>query len=108
MRIVGLLALSLPLSAILAVRMPTVKANMNAAATAIMRHHGSPLGFLGHVACIAVYSTAACDGCHKFGEYRFGFDEAHFAPPVIDGAVQSGFSAFLFLAAAPQIGPEKN
>jgi hypothetical protein len=71
-------------------------------------HHGSPLGFLGHVACIAVYSTAACDGCHKFGEYRFGFDEAHFAPPVIDGAVQSGFSAFLFLAAAPQIGPEKN
>src|SRR5262249_30828351 len=35
-RIVGLLALSLPLSDILAVRMPTVKANMNAAATAIM------------------------------------------------------------------------
>jgi len=44
---VGVLALSLPLSAILAVRMPTVKANMNAAVTAIMPLviMGSPLGF---------------------------------------------------------------
>jgi hypothetical protein len=32
-------------------------------------HHGSPLGFYVHVACIAVYSTAACDGRHKLGDY---------------------------------------
>src|SRR5262249_49814195 len=74
-RIVGLLALSLPLSAILAVRMPTVKANMNAAATAIMLLviMEAPR-LLGHAACIAVYSTAACDGRHEFGECRFGFE----------------------------------
>src|SRR5262245_63254005 len=67
---VGPLALSLPLSAKLAVRMPTVKANMNAAAATIM-----PLvimeapKLLGHSASIAVYSTVACDARHKFGEY---------------------------------------
>jgi hypothetical protein len=32
-------------------------------------HGGSPLSFYVHVACIAVYSTAACDGRHKLGEY---------------------------------------
>src|SRR5207247_1065413 len=32
-------------------------------------HHGSPLSFYVHVASIAVYSTAACDGRHRFGEY---------------------------------------
>jgi len=32
-------------------------------------HHGSPLGFWVQVACIAVDSTAACDGRHKLGEY---------------------------------------
>jgi hypothetical protein len=32
------------------------------------------LGFLGHFACIPVYSTAACDGRHKFGEYGFDFE----------------------------------
>ena len=32
-------------------------------------HHGSPLGFRGDLACIAAYSTAACDGRHEFGEY---------------------------------------
>jgi hypothetical protein len=32
-------------------------------------HHGSPLSFYVHVACITVYSTAACDGGHKLGEY---------------------------------------
>jgi len=32
-------------------------------------HHGSPLSFYVHVACIAAYSTAACDGGHKLGEY---------------------------------------
>jgi hypothetical protein len=37
-------------------------------------HHGSPLGFLGHFARIPVYSTAACDGRHKFGEYGFDFE----------------------------------
>src|SRR5215831_5978972 len=67
---VGPLALSLPLSAKLAVRMPTVKANMNAAAATIM-----PVvimkapRLLGHPASIAVYSTAACDARHRFGEY---------------------------------------
>jgi hypothetical protein len=67
---VGPLALSLPLSAKLAVRMPTVKANMNAAAATIM-----PLvimeapKLLGHSASIAVYSTVACDARHRFGEY---------------------------------------
>src|SRR5262249_41594105 len=32
-------------------------------------HHESPLGLLGHPAPIAVYSTAACDARHRFGEY---------------------------------------
>ena len=32
-------------------------------------HHGSPLSFYVHVAWITVYSTAACDGGHKLGEY---------------------------------------
>ena len=32
-------------------------------------HHGSPLGFRGDLACIAAYSSAACDGRHEFGEY---------------------------------------
>ena len=33
-----------------------------------LSHHGSPLGFRGDLACIAAYSTAACDGRHRFGE----------------------------------------
>jgi hypothetical protein len=34
--------------------------------------------------------------------------QAHFAPRVIAGAAQSGFSVCLSLAAVPQIAPEKN
>jgi hypothetical protein len=51
--------------------MPTVKAKMNAAAVMIMPLvvMESPQGFKLHVTCVAVYSTAACDGRHKLGEY---------------------------------------
>jgi hypothetical protein len=35
----------------------------------VFGHHESPHRLLGHLASIAVYSTAACDAHHKFGEY---------------------------------------
>jgi hypothetical protein len=36
----------------------------------VFGHHESPLGFWLHLACMAVYSTAVCDGRHKFREYE--------------------------------------
>jgi hypothetical protein len=66
--IVGLLELSLPLSAILAVRMANVTANVIATATimSLVTMEGPPA--LDYLACIAVYSTAACDGRHRLGK----------------------------------------
>ena len=50
-------------------------------------HHGSPLSFYVRVASVAVYSTAACDGCHELGEYGEIPPAAVSSPPQRDKAV---------------------